>query len=86
MLRRAQIWHDLTAGYVVGALFGVTPNGTEDVDTTNVLLQALAGEAAHGMGVADRAGFDVHLTKPAQASRILEIAAGSREPASKAAG
>jgi len=32
-----------------------------------------------------RAGFDVHLTKPARPSRIVEIAAGPRESASKAA-
>lgn len=52
-----------------------------------VYLVALTGMGQKEDRVATRrAGFDVHLTKPAQASRILEIAAGSREPASKAAG
>ena len=46
MLRRAQVWHDLAAGYVIGALFGIAPDGTADGETTNVLVQALAGEAS----------------------------------------
>ena len=52
-----------------------------------VYLVALTGMGQkEDLAATRRAGFDVHLTKPAQPSRILEIAAGYRESASKAAG
>lgn len=49
MLRRAEVWHRLSAEFVVGALFDRSPmanrkSGTKDGDTTNVVLKALAGE------------------------------------------
>jgi dienelactone hydrolase len=46
MLRRAALWHQLTAGYVTAVLLGHTPDGTADSETANVLTQALAGEAS----------------------------------------
>ena len=54
MLRRAEVWHRLTAEFVAGALFGepvardgnVTVKGTSGDATTNVVLKALAGEAS----------------------------------------
>lgn len=46
MLRRPGVWHDLAAGFVTGVLFGTTPEGTAESDTTNVLAQALAGQTS----------------------------------------
>lgn len=51
MLRRPGVWHELTAGFVTGVLLGSepvtpTPRGTANHTTTNVLLQALAGQAS----------------------------------------
>lgn len=46
MLRRAAVWHRLSTGYVRGVLFGTQPDGTGDDAATNVLTQALAGQAA----------------------------------------
>jgi predicted alpha/beta-hydrolase family hydrolase len=46
MLRRPGIWHELTAGFVTGVLLGTAPQGTAGSDTTNVLVQALAGQAS----------------------------------------
>ena len=46
MLRRAELWHRLTAGFVTGVLFG-TDNGAEGTagpDATNPVNEALAGE------------------------------------------
>lgn len=46
MLRRAAVWHTLSTGFVLGVLFGTRPDGTDAGDATNVLTQALAGQAA----------------------------------------
>ena len=46
MLRRAAVWHRLSTGFVLGVLFGTRPGGTDADDATNVLTQALAGQAA----------------------------------------
>ena len=46
MLRRPGVWHELAAGFVTGVLLGTTPEGTADSHTTNVLRQALAGQAS----------------------------------------
>lgn len=42
MLRRADVWHRLTAGFVLGALLGVQPEHT----APGVLVDALAGESS----------------------------------------
>jgi pimeloyl-ACP methyl ester carboxylesterase len=42
MLRRASTWHQLTAGWTVGVLFG-RPPGAAGSTTANVLAEALAG-------------------------------------------
>lgn len=46
MLRRPGVWHELAAGFVTGVLLGTTPEGTAESQTTNVLRQALAGQAS----------------------------------------
>lgn len=46
MLKRPRLWHELATGFVLGVMFDRRPDGTEDDDTTNVLTQALAGQAA----------------------------------------
>jgi alpha-beta hydrolase superfamily lysophospholipase len=51
MLGRPGVWNDLTTGYVLAALCDVppgvsSPGGTSNPDMTNVLRQALAGQAA----------------------------------------
>ncbi|MCW2494922.1 alpha/beta fold hydrolase [Jatrophihabitans sp.] len=52
MLGRPGVWNDLTVGYVLSAVCGVSPaqestaDGTADGETTNVLAMALAGRAA----------------------------------------
>lgn len=46
MLRRARVWHELTSGFVLGALCGRAPDGTVEPEIANVLVQALAGQAS----------------------------------------
>jgi dienelactone hydrolase len=51
MLGRPKVWNSLAAGYVIAALCDVPPDAprggeTVDDETTNVLVQALAGQAA----------------------------------------
>jgi pimeloyl-ACP methyl ester carboxylesterase len=51
MLGRPGVWNDLTSGYVLGALCDVPPTtmptrGSMGTQLTNVLVQALAGQAA----------------------------------------
>lgn len=46
MLRRAAIWHELTTGFVLGVMFGWSPEGTGSPRVANVLTQALAGQAS----------------------------------------
>ena len=50
MLGRPQVWNDLTSGYVLGALWDVPPGRSPagesgNTELTNVLVQALAGQA-----------------------------------------
>lgn len=44
MLRRARVWHELVAGYVVGVLCGAAPEGTVGDATTKLVEKALAGQ------------------------------------------
>lgn len=44
MLRRAGLWHGLTASYVLAALCGVAPDGTAGGVAANVVRKVLAGE------------------------------------------
>ncbi|MEO8889259.1 MAG: alpha/beta fold hydrolase [Jatrophihabitantaceae bacterium] len=44
MLARASVWHRLCTGFVLGALFGSSLEGTEGADTANIVTKALAGE------------------------------------------
>ncbi len=49
MLRRARLWHQLAAGFTVGALFGTAASerrrtGTDQGAVTNVVTEALAGQ------------------------------------------
>jgi alpha-beta hydrolase superfamily lysophospholipase len=44
MLGRAGVWHDMAAGFTIGALFGKTWMGTKDAAVTNVVTKALAGQ------------------------------------------
>jgi pimeloyl-ACP methyl ester carboxylesterase len=46
MLRRATVWHELTAGFVIGVLFGQSVGRTPRGDTANVLVRALAGQGS----------------------------------------
>jgi dienelactone hydrolase len=51
MLGRPRVWNELTTGYVLGAVCDVAPGSTPsrrtaNDNTTNVLIQALAGQAA----------------------------------------
>jgi hypothetical protein len=46
LLRRARLWHDLSTGFVLGALFGRDPVDSVGVDAGKVLAEALAGQAA----------------------------------------
>jgi alpha-beta hydrolase superfamily lysophospholipase len=46
MLRRATVWHELTAGFVIGVLFGRAVGRTTRDDTANVLVRALAGDGS----------------------------------------
>ncbi|MDT4936122.1 MAG: hypothetical protein QOK11_4014 [Pseudonocardiales bacterium] len=46
MLRRATVWHELTAGFVLGVLFGQSVGRTTRGDTANVLVRALAGQGS----------------------------------------
>lgn len=46
MLRRPQVWYELTTGFVLGVLCAWQPDGTAQPDTTNVLAKALAGQAS----------------------------------------
>jgi predicted esterase len=46
MLRRARLWHDLAAGFAAGVLLEAAPRGTTGEEMTNVLAQALAGQAS----------------------------------------
>jgi dienelactone hydrolase len=43
MLHRPGVWHDLAAGYTVGALFGKNYVGTADPVIANVIAEALDG-------------------------------------------
>jgi pimeloyl-ACP methyl ester carboxylesterase len=44
MLRRARLWGDLAAGFTVGALLDLAPEGTGDAAGANVVRDALAGQ------------------------------------------
>lgn len=44
MLRRARLWHELTAGYVLSVLCELPPEETVGAAGANVLAKALAGE------------------------------------------
>jgi pimeloyl-ACP methyl ester carboxylesterase len=46
MLRRARVWHELTAGFVAGVLLDLAPQGTAGNGTANVLAKALAGQGS----------------------------------------
>jgi dienelactone hydrolase len=46
MLRRAKVWHTLTTGFVLGALYGTSPGQTDSDDTANVVVRALAGQGS----------------------------------------
>lgn len=46
MLRRSRVWHELTAGFVMGSLYGSAPQRQVGKDTAAVLTKALAGEAS----------------------------------------
>jgi dienelactone hydrolase len=43
MLGRARLWHELAAGFTVGALVGKTSKGTVEPAVANVIAQALDG-------------------------------------------
>jgi pimeloyl-ACP methyl ester carboxylesterase len=43
MLHRARLWHELSAGYVLGTLCDVPPSQTVSSETSNVLEKVLAG-------------------------------------------
>jgi fermentation-respiration switch protein FrsA (DUF1100 family) len=43
MLRRASVWHDLAAGFTVGALLDQAPKGTADSIVANAVRKALSG-------------------------------------------
>ncbi|MGH8962112.1 MAG: alpha/beta hydrolase [Jatrophihabitantaceae bacterium] len=44
MLCRPRLWHRLSTGFVLGALFGAPSEGSGDDDTANLVSKALAGE------------------------------------------
>jgi dienelactone hydrolase len=44
MLHRPRVWHELAAGFTVGALLGKTSSGTEEGPVANVVAKALAGQ------------------------------------------
>ncbi len=46
MLRRARLWHGLAAGFVLAVVCATPPLGTADDELTNVIVRALAGQAA----------------------------------------
>jgi pimeloyl-ACP methyl ester carboxylesterase len=46
MLRRANLWHSMTASYVLAVMCGVAPDGTADGPAANVIAQVLAGQAS----------------------------------------
>jgi dienelactone hydrolase len=46
MIRRARLWHDLATGFVLGVLYGRSPDTTLRADTRTVLREALAGQAS----------------------------------------
>ncbi len=46
MLRRSRVWHRIAAGFVLAVLCARPPGGTEQDETTNVLVKVLAGQAA----------------------------------------
>jgi pimeloyl-ACP methyl ester carboxylesterase len=46
MLRRAPLWHRLTAGFVLGVLFARDPVGDPGVEPNRVVREALAGQPA----------------------------------------
>ncbi|GAB2464225.1 alpha/beta hydrolase [Jatrophihabitans fulvus] len=45
MLRRARLWHELAAGFTLGALCAVSPEGTVRGDIANTVQQALDGRS-----------------------------------------
>ena len=44
MLRRADLWHRLATGFVLGTILGRQPDGSEAVDVAKILTGALAGQ------------------------------------------
>jgi dienelactone hydrolase len=44
MLRRAQLWHELAAGFTVGALLNRRVGETISAEATNLVTKALAGQ------------------------------------------
>lgn len=45
MLRRASLWHRLTAGFVAATVLGRSPEESGDDETAKVLAEALAGQS-----------------------------------------
>ncbi|MGI8679212.1 MAG: alpha/beta fold hydrolase [Jatrophihabitans sp.] len=46
MLRRAQLWHELTTGYVLAVMCGASPDGTVGVESANIVEKALSGQGS----------------------------------------
>jgi pimeloyl-ACP methyl ester carboxylesterase len=46
MVRRARVWHELSTGFVLSALFGADPDATAPAEVGKVLTRALAGQLA----------------------------------------